>query len=108
MTCGIHLCVLLNSLNTPFITGSDFGRYYLDFRRQLLKQSFADRIQVVESQDLIATGRFEVIIRETKEKIHSNSKDGARWPTDQEKEKVLLDKISAAIKELDLKRAAKK
>lgn len=92
----------------PFIVGSDFGRYYLDFRRQLLKQSFADRIQVIESQDLIATGRFQVIIRETKEKIHSNSEDGARWPQDQEKEKILLDKITAAIKELDLKRAAAK
>ena len=82
--------------------GSNFGRHFLSFRRRLLDQPFADRIVVVESQDLVATGRFDVVIRETKERVHC-TEDGIGWPTDPEKEALLLAKINSALKELDMK-----
>ena len=73
-----------------------------------MKQSFADRIVVIESPDVVGTGRFEVVIRETKEKIHSRPQDGLAWPSDNpEKEALIINKINAALKEKDLKRAAK-
>lgn len=65
-----------------------------------MRQPFADRIQVVGRRDWIATGRYEVIIQETKELIHSK-KAGMGWPRGDEKKQAICDKIELALKKIE-------
>lgn len=54
---------------------------------------------------MIATGRFEVTVKETKETIHSK-KAGMGWPTTNEKKRVICDKINEALLVWDKQRAS--
>jgi 23S rRNA G2445 N2-methylase RlmL len=78
---------------------SFFDNYYQLFRF-LEKQKFADRIKLVDKQDVVATGRFEVIIKETKETIHSENS-----MSDKTKQ-AIADKIEEALLKFDKERAA--
>jgi len=69
-----------------------------------MKQTFSERIRIVDKGDIIATGRFEVTIKETKELIHSK-KGGMGWPRSEEVKQDIADKIKEALMKLDKQRA---
>ena len=62
----------------------------------LKQQPYADRIKVVGKRDLVATGRFDVILKDSKEIIHSR-KSGMGWPQGKEKREALNKKIEMAL-----------
>lgn len=83
----------------------NYSSYFYQLRRFLLQQAFADRIKVVAKEDMYATGRFEVVIKETKELIHSK-KAGMGLPQTDESKQAIVDKISQALVQLDAGRRA--
>mmetsp|Transcript_20956 Transcript_20956/g.35734 ORF Transcript_20956/g.35734 Transcript_20956/m.35734 type:complete len:82 (+) Transcript_20956:103-348(+) len=75
---------------------------FFRFRRAMMaqKQSFGNRIAVLERRDLGPTGRFEVVVRETGTLIFSRIQ-GMGFPDTESKLKLVALHIEQYLKELD-------
>jgi predicted Rdx family selenoprotein len=93
------------SNNHHAIQATGYTSYFYNLRYFLEQQPFSSRIKVVGKRDMIATGRFEVTVKETKETIHSK-KAGMGWPTTNEKKRAICDKINEALLVWDKQRAS--
>jgi len=55
---------------------------------------------VVERRDMVASQRFDVVIKETKNIIYSKFRDKSGWPSGLKKKELIAQRIQAALDEM--------